>query len=646
MDRKRIGAIVGALGAVVAAVVVVILARERPPELREAPGPEAPVAEASARPESREPAPESRGAAPLIRPAPFAGAHTGVAGRVVAEDGAPIAGATVKVGEWFEGSTDELGRFDAAGLEGETCNAYAEARGFACTAVKGIRLVPGEAVPLTIVLHARPDRTGRVIGPDEAPVAEAAVAVVYGRLLGLGMASDHEISRTTGLSGWFSFPSCEGDMRVLEVRAGKAGVGAGKVNAAALLRVDEDEPVIIQLHRVRRLTLRFVPDDGSPPPAEVRFSIRDGSYWAGGRTDAQGVGTVPDFPTIEHFRVEADVEKRWRVVAKRSDPWRRSFDVAAAGDVEVTVPISRMPPEPEPGTVEGIVTDAAGRPAAGFIVNSSMPVPKGLEARTDGEGRFRLTGITPVKNCRVGARRGRGPMTWSDPFEIGAGGTKTGVRISLRDDPELRVDVVGPDGRRASGVVVVVDEDPDSAEGQPPSRATATTDALGRAEFRGLLACKVRISVDPASLPPGVGLDDGDRPAALLYYERPSGAFVLRLRHERVFVGVLALEDGSPVEGTITFRTYEPKPAFDGRPLLGREQTAAPQRGPDRHVRTGPLGEFTLRALSLWEYVPHVATRVARGPGADEAPETLDPVALSVLATGERNLVVVKRRED
>ena len=62
-----------------------------------------------------------------------------------------------------------------------------------------------------------------------------------------------------------------------------------------------------------------------------------------------------------------------------------------------------------------------------------------------------------------------------------AGATATGIAIVIGATPDLIVDVVGVDGRRMAGIVVVVEEEGSSEASAP--RLTAVTDAAGRVEF-------------------------------------------------------------------------------------------------------------------------------------------------------------------
>ena len=565
MDRKRIAALAGILAAVAASVVALML-HERP-----RPGSEGPAHAADrpafAMPAPAEPAPGTapNGAASPIRPSALVN-RTGVAGRVVDEEGAPIAGATVAVADGPEVRADDAGRFEAAGLDGPTCDLAAEAPGFGRKALRGVRLEAGHAVEVTITLAARPEHLGRVIGPDEKPVAGAAVTVHFGRFDFVGPEASRQTSLTTDEHGWFWFSPEEG-CGILGVSARKEGVGSG------ILEVYFDRTEILLV----RLAVE-------PPP---------------------------------------------KAPLAQAGLRRRRFP-----DVSDSRPT---------GVVEGAVTDAAGHPVAGAIVRADHP-SEGIEARADEDGRFRLLGVKAFALCRVGAARGRGPPTWTKHFDLAPGEIKTGVEIVLSAEPDLVVDAIGVDGRRAPGIVVTV-EDEDSADPRK-TRVTARTDASGRATVDSVPSTRVRVGVDPASLPPGVGVDSDENSLVWLDFRREAPV-VIRLRPELVFRGQIVLEDGSPAgAGTITIRSPEaPRPAqpMKSEPLFNFQPSGG-YRSVERYARAGPRGEFTFRARSLDAFEAGSLTRVVRRAGADPELQVFEPVARTRLTADRPNVVVVRKR--
>jgi hypothetical protein len=577
MDKKLIGTAAAAFAAIAAAVVFLAL-REGPGPRRADGGPDQPAAGLGLEHEPWvEPvAPTaSRPAAAAIRPSALVN-RTGVAGRVVDEEGAGIAGAIVTAGAIstagtsVEVRTDEAGRFETAGLEGPACDVIAEAPGFALRVLREVRLETGRAVEVTITLVPMPERLGRVFGPDGSPVPGAAVTIGFTRFGGLqapsviGASGDPDVSRTTDEHGWFSFSPPGMRATILRVRARKDGVGTGDVQTAAFERPFD----------VLEVRLRADPAPELSPFLQPLLSGEN-----------------------------------------------------AAGAV---------------GVVEGSVTDAAGRPVPFALVRAEYP--PGAQASADENGLFRLLGVRAFALCRVGAARGRGPPTWVKYFDLAPGEIKTGVSIVLSAGPDLVVDAIGADGRRASGIVVTVDDgdSPDPAG----TRVTARTDAAGRATFDAVPSTRVRVGVDPASLPPGVGLDQDENYTVFLLYGLQSPV-VIRLRAEVVFRGQVVLEDGSPVAGgAMTFRTPEtPRPMRPMQsPALFDPQTPAKYRDADCFARSNARGEFALRAKSVDAFEPGTIARVVRRPGTEPELQIFDPVVRKPLAADRVNVVVVRKR--
>ena len=122
----------------------------------------------------------------------------------------------------------------------------------------------------------------------------------------------------------------------------------------------------------------------------------------------------------------------------------------------------------------GVVVDEAGKPAGGAEVESVSG--QSILARADGEGRFVLSGVDPLRELKLVARRG--PASAGTPVTIRAG--NLGSTPLQADDP-TRSDragrraggrPVGPAGRRGLG--------PDLAAGPPRIRRPVPERARGR----------------------------------------------------------------------------------------------------------------------------------------------------------------------
>jgi Carboxypeptidase regulatory-like domain len=648
MTRNQIGLLAVAIAA---AAVVVLILEDRPSSPDAITGGAAAVGlqEGGEAPPS---APSSRAAPPPIRPTSLVAGTGSVAGTVVDDANAPIPGATVEVAGASELRTDSLGGFLATHLEGPTCDLFVEAPGFAWRALRAVRVEPGRVVETRIALEPRPDWLGRAVDDADQPVGGADVVVRFGRLGGFGQnVTAREVLRTSDERGWFSFPGGEPGVTLLSVGARKEGVGTG--TNRNLTFAGPTDVVTVKLRPTRKLALKFVPQDGSPPPADLGFTVTGDQFFFTGKADGDGRGVVPGFPTIARGTVHATAAGWHDDPGPQKGPGR-TFEVPANGDVDATIPIRRIEPSPAPGIVEGRVIDTGGAPIPGATVNTRISLEKGLEATTDADGRFRVSGVQPMRSCRVGAQRGRGPMTWSEPFELGAGATVRGVTIVVGAAPDLVVEVISADGRRAPGVVVVV-EDQTSPDAQP-ERVTEVTKADGRAEFAQVPSERVKVSVDPASLPPGVGVDQDEDATVSFYLERRQAPLALRLRREVVLRGRLVLEDGTPAgAGTIAYRTTDPSGAagsvlsLSGRtPLLTPPPPPPPPSGlirrSDRYVRSDDQGSFSFRACSLSPCWVVDLTRLVRPPGADPVREVFVPVAPATLSPDRENVIVVRRK--
>ncbi len=118
-----------------------------------------------------------------------------VRGVVLGPDGAPAVGAAVSLRpgvnaflgqmterqyRWLETVTDENGRFDLPGVpQGRGYTATAAAPQLALEEEHGVDVRPGQVTELTLRCHQGATILGRVIDEDDAPVAGAAVALVY-----------------------------------------------------------------------------------------------------------------------------------------------------------------------------------------------------------------------------------------------------------------------------------------------------------------------------------------------------------------------------------------------------------------------------------------------------------------------------------
>jgi hypothetical protein len=336
-------------------------------------------------------------------------------GRVVDTGGRPIAGATVHLlpadvagtsgteattarEALVSVRTDAHGRFAVKKLPAGPIDLAVRARRFAPVLLRGIvpSLVPGSPAEAPadlgkIVLQAGAVLTGSVEDPEGRPLAGALVRV--GRtdelddwLSWAGAKPENEWR--TGVDGGFeAIDLTPGDW--LRLRIEREGYASRTIGLDTWL----EEPPRIVLTPISQVAGRVLDEAGSPVPAArvILENERADSCLAEGPTDALGRFAIAGLP-----------------------PGRYTLHVSAA---------NHLPAEPEPvkvvagsnvtdltillsdgAVIEGQVTTADGDPAVGAevrLADPSSPLAPGARrfsfiasTRTDGDGRYRLGGVT------------------------------------------------------------------------------------------------------------------------------------------------------------------------------------------------------------------------------------------------------------
>jgi protocatechuate 3,4-dioxygenase beta subunit len=408
----------------IAATVFLFLTKPdggEPRRIREQIRPEQPPA---ALPATRQAEP---GPAPVIQPLPSppqegadaaassrATPQTGIRGRVATTAGVAVSGARVSVeyridyardrisrGEGFmkvfppaaTTVTDAAGSWEIVPLQPRSCTVFCEADGFGGERIESVDVVKDRVTQVDFTLSPGRELPGEVVDASGSPVPGAEIFVETWFLRRL-VADDRGRFTVTLPRRTTSFS--------VTLRAAKEGVGVG----SETLSLGDDLPAFarIALFRARRLTLRFQPDDGSPPPANLRFSVATyvlPRYFVFvGATDPSGVGTVATLPEVDQISVMTD-DPAWCL------PWpggRSNAHVMSGadrtltpvGDVSIDVPVTRT------GTLSGTVVDrTSGKPVPGLPIQAtargSQPIPAGLHyqrnAVTDDTGAFRFDGL-------------------------------------------------------------------------------------------------------------------------------------------------------------------------------------------------------------------------------------------------------------
>jgi hypothetical protein len=213
------------------------------------------------------------------------------------------------------------------------------------------------------------------------------------------------------------------------------------------------------------------------------------------RTDARG-----------RFRLDRTSRGKHRVRAEAAGLAGRTIADVVPG-APLTIDLARG------GRIEGVVRDGAtGHPAAGIRVETrdgdaigvvEDPDAGRIEATTDAEGRFALTGLGPGRHALTARARGRGFASRSG-VALGAS-----LEMTLEPASTLFGVVSGPDGKPVAGAIVTTLA-MRSTQAPRPERS----DAWGRYELNGLAAGLYDVAVRAPGLAPGavsnVALDGRD----------------------------------------------------------------------------------------------------------------------------------------
>ena len=440
-----------------------------------------------------------------------------VAGRVLAADGRPVAGADVLAGQG-EGvvlealrsgdvtvvrtRTDGDGRFRLGGLPpGGGFRVSAVHPGLGLAFARGVEVVAGEVTPLDLRFAPAGAITGVVLAEDAsgdaAPVPGASVSVVPRGLRELFYAEEvlEAASATADPEGRFRLdPVPPGTVDVLAWAPGHLPATVGPVLVGTTAAADAGE---VLLERGPVLRGRVVDEAGEPvegalvlyPMADPRRGMDlslapflaqalDGFAWP--ETDAEGRFVAGPFPGRAPYRLQvlklgyAEERLRW-------DP--------ATDDDEVVVVLRAG------GAVEGIVVDsAARRPVTRFTVQgfdlleegADTPGPRnpfsGGKLVEDPRGRFRVEGVRAGDSELFVTAPGYRAATVR--AAVTAGETTRGLVVDLSRGHVVRGVVVDGDGEPVAGARVA---------------ATRGSDAIARAE-RDARSGRRRGQPDPVEL--------------------------------------------------------------------------------------------------------------------------------------------------
>jgi protocatechuate 3,4-dioxygenase beta subunit len=514
-----------------------------------------------------------------------------IAGRVVDDKGAPIAGAEVQLvpggtGGPFSAAPDLVPvprvaltgadgafRFDEAAPNGNRLTI--EVRGYATTELTGIR---EGAVPRPIALAPGLSLAGSVKQSDRKSAAAGALVRFEGK------------ARTrwteTRPDGSFRLSELPSGTGVLVVDAGDAGVA--EVRGVALPLADA-RPLQAVLAPAAAIEGRVIDAKTGTALARVKVLVRSGASVAVARSAADG-----------RYRVAGLFPGRYRVDADdpRYVPYERSGISVLAGEAQkVDLPLTLG------ATISGRVVDESGAPIAGARGRLSIGGEGELVAflrqerrgadrsgfRSGADGSFKATRLAPGDNQRLNVTHPEYEAKTVPGISLAAGATRSGVVVVLQRGLSLAGVVKDQDGKPVPGAEVNLNQERTfqagrggiqarfSVGGGPESRPRATSGPDGRFEFRGLSAGDYGVSARKAGYSDAVAAQ-----VKVAYGVEPVE---------------LVLEPGAAISGMVVDPSGQPAEGYFVQVRTRGETMGGPPRGGPREP-TGPDGFFHIDGLT------------------------------------------------
>jgi uncharacterized GH25 family protein len=428
-----------------------------------------------------------------------------VRGRVVAEDGTPLADAEVVatwrgaraeiVGELCRTSSDGAGAFELVGVASGAVRLVASSKGLLEARLDlPAELVDGglvEGVVLTLGRGAR--LAGRVLFDDGAPAANAVVTAgmdlsQLGGAGALDLANTRGGSATADADGRFELTGLSDSQfaltAVLEVGEGERA-GSWRATRSGVRPSGEELDVV--LARLRGLRGRVTTLDSGAPVTE--FTVHGTLEGSGAVLGIGATRVTHDVAASEDgaFVLEGLVPGTWLVSV-------RAPGHAECREQAVTVP----QPDDAPAQlfelalearVRGTVVDPSGRPVAGARVVPEVDVGTrvvqsergtAIAATSGPDGRFELSGLDAGSHELRASATG---FASNDPVSVTVenGATAEGVVLQLRRGGTLVGQVYGDDGAPAAGLMVIVQPLPNQF-----AQYLDTSDDDGRFRFEHL----------------------------------------------------------------------------------------------------------------------------------------------------------------
>jgi protocatechuate 3,4-dioxygenase beta subunit len=247
----------------------------------------------------------------------------------------------------------------------------------------------GKGVDQARHADASPDGLPRIAGVVRDPNARPLAGVELRPLLG------GRFSATSGSQGEFEL-ACDQDQRGPRGMAFWITASHETRNLAAVVEIGPDKQTLdIRLEPAMTLTGKVVDPNGRAIPGAKILPCLDLSAQGGWRplptrreveTDERGVFTIVAAPAGWPYQIAAGAEGYGQKSV--------SVDANALAGARVNLGLLTLPAASL--TVSGWVVDVEGRPVAAAGIHASgygSDQPRGLDVRSDAEGRFRLKGV-------------------------------------------------------------------------------------------------------------------------------------------------------------------------------------------------------------------------------------------------------------
>jgi hypothetical protein len=446
--------------------------------------------------------------APLLALAAVAGRMA--AGRVVDLQGRPVVGAEVLLvpsstplslkgiekmrQATLRATTDARGGFTINRLGAGPFDLQARARGFLTTRVRRVAIPPGQGTADLGVVSLQPGTAldGIVIDPAGDPVAGANVQAQSATGVSPtdppadGKASGREA--VTDDSGAFSLTGFR-DGEVLTLRVARRGFSTRTLQNIA---TPAAEPLTVELTPAARIAGTVLDESGKPVPGTKLLLTEDPEEGKDGKNAGRGrLVSAGEVDSAGRFELVDLAPGRFRLSAVASGflPGTRGGLTLIGGQEVDSVELVLH----RGAAVEGQVLTPDGSPAAGarvLALESQEEADLGLAGRpetlADGEGRYRLSGLTAGERTIRAEHAGFRPASRTVQLQDGV----TPLDLQLRQGYDVSGRVSGPEGPVAGAAIELL---PQSGSA---SSLFATSGADGGFRFQAVGEGSYRIQAE------------------------------------------------------------------------------------------------------------------------------------------------------